>query len=207
MFINQDISFTSIAIAMGQPKRTAPRMTTKDVEQLMNAPVDVSQTIGGVIFSSPRIQLEISIIGNKLQVKDVSGKKPTKSSKVTNILCKMHNLLKAPITAYGLNYQLTYSLDSQLLPGSWIADKLLRRDRILELTDQDVSFATVSLHILTGDRMWNLGIAPDGNIKSDKLIINLNSHKESPQMPSKVILSQEYVDEFKKLESFMQKFN
>lgn len=203
MLLDQDITHSTIAVLLGTPSSSPKALSKDDFEKILRGPVSFRQTInGGLAVTSARAKMEMSLMSNKLEVRDLSGDEPTKKALILEALTSFRKSISAPVVAYGLNYDITFRLHNKL-PGEWIAEKLVSIKEIKKRTDFTVDFAAVILHMPQGNKMWNLRVEARGGFKGNRVRVDLNVHEDTKKLPGKTKLAQEFESEYERLIEFL----
>ena len=200
-----DIVMTNIVILIGPREQEAAPLNQERLNQILHPPLSIGQTIdGGLVISSPRDQIEVILVQNQLNVRDISGKTPSERPLTSKVVSELFLSINSPITAYGLNYELTFKSANGVTPSNWIASTFGNVKNIQKHTNLQVDYRAVTLQVHHESKLWNLSI---GAASEERIRVELNAHASTSAFPSEKELVQEFADEYKKLLPFVESLN
>jgi len=187
---------TSIAVVVQAPKRP-PQLDQQRLQTLVRGPLTINQAISGeIVVSSQRDQIEAVAAGNKLNVKDMSGKiERIGDNQVPAVLKCLLEGFATPVSAYGINFQLTVL---RAEPTKWLQDHILSTE-IAQKTKKPVTAASVTLTLQSPPKTWNI------TLKVDKqgIAVDFNAHQEASELPDENELKQQMGRQYVELTDFL----
>ena len=170
---------------------------------LMRPPLNVTQGLdGSLMVSSSRDQIEVSLLPNKIDVRDVSGDEGKTPGTVPNIVKSLlDSLAVEKIATYGVNLLMDLSFDDHERPDAWIARTFLNQSRLAELGpslssdnvsvsfDQDSKRQTIRFQVIEGQRIR----------------VNSNASSTTNSLPPVNQLEMELTSGFEGLTEFLRK--
>ena len=185
-----DVIHSTIAVLITAPER--PALLDQDVFlEFLQRPVNISQGGGQFTVDSPRDQISLTHGGNKLNVRDLSGRNEFGESRVPAVVHSM--LAIAPpggITAYGINFDLIVSIDD---PARWAADNLVS-DTIKDRIDQPAESAGLFVRWRSDPKNWNIRVEPSP--RQDGIRIDFNADQPVDELPNEAQLLEEMSSQF-----------
>ena len=165
----------------------------------LSRPVNISQdTLGQLSVNSTRDGIEITLSGNKLNVRDLSGRQDMTESRLPTV---SHRFLEAigagDPTAYGINYDLIVSMDD---PATWAADNLIS-EQLRGRVEQSAVSAGLFVRWDAAPKTWNIRIEPSP--RQDGIRIDFNAHQDTQRLPDSVELLAELTEQYDALVIFM----
>lgn len=189
-----EMIMSTIAVLIEAPTRP-PRVDQQHLQTLIRGPLSINQTIAGELaISSQRDQIEAVAGGNRINVKDMSGRTNLTESKVPSVLLCLIDGFGTPVSAYGINFQLSVP---QTEPAKWIQDHVLSTE-ISQKAGRPVKGGSVTLVLESGTKTWSV------TLKADKkgILIDFNAH-QAGQLPDQGMLLQEMQEQFNALLGFL----
>lgn len=115
---------TSIAVLFELPD-SPPTIKGQDLEGALAGPLNISQAPGGaVVISSTRDQIEVHVSGNKVDIRELSGKPEQAQAAIPKLVSTMLSILNSPtVSTYGVNFITEFDMPD---PEVWIGEKFLR---------------------------------------------------------------------------------
>ena len=189
-----DIISSNLVVVLNKPENPTP-FSPSDIGKIVREPLNIAQTPDGIILDSPRDQIEIAIVGGRLKVTDTSGSKPGKK-KVMEVAHEMLRLLDATYRTFGLNYRLTCKPETGKNPADMIASSLLDKLRIENNTKTVIRGAAVKLFYNRAGKVCTLSIEPQDGLLGNKVIVDLNVHENSSELPAVDDLQKSFKSEY-----------
>jgi len=189
---NIDIIVSTIAVIIAPPNQ--PRnVSQKDLQQVLTHP-SFLQSPEGMKVSSLRDQIESILSGNKIDVRDFSGKSRFSGSKIPSVL----HIFLGPrqISSYGINFIITLPLAQ---PLQWMCDNMLS-PKISERTQKTLIGGAGALKIAVEHKTWNIKLDPG---EGDTIKVDFNANEETQQLPDEGRLRQELQEQFDALLQFL----
>ncbi len=191
-----DITMITIAVLIEPPAQPKP-ISQKDLEQVLTRPLAIGQLADGLILSSQRDQTEVITSGNKINVRDLSGRKVFSDSKIPTVLNFFLAATSPRITSYGVNFIVVVPC---VEPLQWIRDNILS-PQIFERTGMRLLGGAGTLKIASKSKTWNIKFEPgDG----DKINLDFNASEQTQQLPDEGRLREELQEQF---DAFLQLLN
>ena len=169
------------------------------LSQIIDAP-EPRQTSDGLVLSSMRNQLIVTIGADKLQFDDRSSEEPVRhdfASRAVSAAEYIGSLSTMTYTAVGLNFDIESRSASDELPSQAVLDRLIKDD-VLTGTKYSVIGASGRLWYAASNRTYDLRIEPRGNqLDGNNYFAHLNAHMVLERgMPSAQWLSRALVEEY-----------
>lgn len=197
-----DIISSSIVIVLNRPEEPVP-FAPSDLRKIVREPLNITQTLDGIIIDSPRDQIEITLANGRLKVADNSGQTPGKKRAV-EATHAMLQLLKTMYNAFGLNYRLTFKSETGENPAYVIGNNLIDKDRIENNSKLQIRGAAATLFYNRGVKICTLKIEPQAGLRGDKIIVDLNAHEDSSELPPLDKLQKSFKKEYSALIKIMK---
>lgn len=178
---DQDVISSNVVVVLNRPEKPAP-FSPGDLGKIVHEPLNVTQTLEGVIITSPRDQIEITLAGGRLKVEDNSGQTPGKK-RVAEVTHAVLQLFKATYRAFGLNYRLTFRPEGDKNPADVIATNLINKHRIESNSRVQLVGGAVTLFYNRGAKVCTLTMEPQGGLQGSKIVVDLNAHEGSNELP------------------------
>ena len=134
------------------------------LSQIIDAP-EPRPSPEGVILSSMRNQLTVTINSNRLVFGDASGEEPAREDfpgRVAQAAEYIGRQSSQIYTTIGLNFEIESESDDKELPSHVMLDRLVREDTLND-TEYDLVGASARLWYVAHDRLHDLRIEPRGN--------------------------------------------
>ena len=186
---------STIAVATKESAQPVP-LDPKAMETILARPIAVGVSPDGLLFSSQRDQIEAILSGNRIDVRDVSGKLTFKESKVPNVLVSLLELLKLEIVSYGINYLITLPREK---PASWIKDNILAR-QIEKKTGKKLVGGAAILRVNAQPKVWNVKLDPS---EDQAIQVNFNASEQVGQLPDQKRLREELQEQLDAFLTFL----
>lgn|GEM_PF-5112116 len=192
---NIDVTISTIAALIAPPPLPQPiEIDQRAIEQVLTRPLAIGQTPGGMFVSSQRDQIEVIVGGNKVNVRDLSGRKTFSESKIPPIL---HFFIgSSQITSYGVNFILTVP---RVEPIQWICDNILS-PQISKKTEKTLIGGAGTLKIVSGHKTWNIKLEPG---EGDIVNLDFNASETTIQLPDDNRLREELQEQYNALMEFL----
>ncbi|TES86861.1 hypothetical protein E3J95_00910 [Candidatus Aerophobetes bacterium] len=189
---DREIMFTSIAMVLDKPV-SKDSVFVEEFSEIIPVPLNVGDAAGGRIriISSPRSQIDIMLEQNRVQLRDNSGLEPGEKP-LSRVAIDTLAKLKRECRAFGLNYDLVFSLESRKPPGEVIRDKFLNAKTLRTKIISPVLATAVRLRYLKHTKTYNLILEPHGDLASDKLHVHLNVHQDARSLPPHDTLAESF---------------
>jgi hypothetical protein len=176
-----DVISSNIVVVLNRPEKPVP-FSPSDLGKIVREPLNVTQALDGITIASPRDQIEITLAGGRLKVEDNSGQAPGKK-KVVAVTHAMLQLFKTTYRAFGLNYRLTFRPEADKNPADVIANNLIDKDRIENNSKLQIMGGAATLFYNRGVKVCTLTIEPQAGLRGNKIIVDLNAHEDSSELP------------------------
>ncbi len=131
---------------------------------IIDAP-EPRQSADGLVLSSMRSQLIVTIGPNRIQFGDASGEEPAREDfpdRVTQAAEYIRSLSGQVYTAVGLNFDVEWEPDHEDLPSKAMLDRFVKEGTLKD-TGYDAIGASARLWYVARDRIYDLRIEPMGN--------------------------------------------
>ena len=116
-----DVEVSTIAVLI-EPGSESRVVGPKEFEKVLARPVSISQGPAGMLIGSQRDQIEAIVGGNKVDVRDSSGKIAFAESKVPRVLDFIIGEPPPKIISYGVNFITGVQCDE---PKRWVVDNII----------------------------------------------------------------------------------
>jgi hypothetical protein len=190
----------STAAVLFEPRDDPPPsgISNEQLSSIIRAPLAVGQAVDGrTIISSNRDQIEIQVLHNKIDVREVSGNPQEGARKIARVLHEFLALAnRGPVHTYGLNFILDIPLAN---PGSWLGEHLLIQDLPSKLS-ASVSSKGVSFVFDRAPKTLEFKFAPR---EPDKINVNINSSEEVDSLPPQEQVMGELIELYESLEPYL----
>ena len=170
------------------PKEAVP-LSPKELEQVLTRPITVGQSLEGLLICSQRDQIEAVAGGNKINIRDLSGKAEFSRSRIPSVLHFFVRTSASKVTSYGVNFLITVPC---VEPERWIVENVLA-SQISEKTKKRLTGGAGRLRIESKPKIWNIKFDPgeNGIISSD-----FNASEETGELPGEEQLRNELQIQF-----------
>ena len=190
---NIDVVISTIAV-LTPPPAQPKSIDQRDLQRVLARPLSIGQTPDGIIVSSQRDQIEVIAGGNKINVRDLSGRKTFSESRIPPVL---HFFLDTPqITSYGVNFVIAVPCAEA---PQWIRDNILST-QISEKTGKTVIGGAGVLKIAFGNKTWNIKLEPREDAYMN---VDFNASEETQQLPENGRLREELQEQYDALVGFL----
>ena len=157
---------------------------------MLTPPLNIGQTIGGqLVISSPRDQLEVVLVGNRIEVRDLSGKTEFSERKIPKLVGDLLQFITAPVKGYGINFHLTIKHDNA---AQWLVDLIFSHE-IKERTGKSLVGGSATLRMEHKSKMWQITLQPRS---VSELQVDFNAHENTQQLPQEEHLQGEMAEQF-----------
>ena len=148
------------------------------LSQIIDVP-EPRQSSDGIVLSSMRNQLIVTIAASKLQFDDRSSEEPVRhdfASRVVSAAEYIGSLSTMTYTAVGLNFDIESKSASEELPSQAVLARLFKDD-VFTGTEFNAMGAAARLWYTASNRMYDLRIEPRGNqFDGNNYFAHLNAH-------------------------------
>lgn len=186
---------STIAAATKEPAQPVP-IDPKAMEAILARPIAVGASPDGLLFSSQRDQIEAILSGNRIDVRDVSGKLTFEESKIPKVLVSLLELLKLETVSYGINFLITLPREK---PASWIKDNVLAR-QIEKKTGKKLVGGAAVLRVTAQPKIWNIKLEPS---EEQTIQVNFNASEQVGQLPDQKRLREELQEQLDAFLTFL----
>jgi len=178
---------STIAVLTVPPKQAVP-LNPKELEQVLTGPISVGQ-FEGLLFGSHRDQIEAATGGNKINIRDLSGRPDVSQSKIPTVLHFFVRTSASKVTAYGVNFLITVPC---VEPNGWILENILT-SKISEKTGKTLTGGVAQLRMESKPKTWNIKLEPGEN---GIISIDFNASEEIGELPDEQQLRDELKVQF-----------
>jgi hypothetical protein len=179
-----EVVMSTIAVLVELPDQTR-RIDERELKKHLRAPITMGQLADGEGFvTSQRDQIEALVGGNRINVRDLSGRIEFSESKVPSVLHYFVESSNSTVTAYGINFQVAVSHTSS---SRWIIESILASD-LSERLGREVIGGTASVKMSVPPKVLRLAISP---MDDDRVNVDLNVHQETATLPDDGALREE----------------
>lgn len=186
---------STIAAATKEPAQPVP-IDPKAMEAILARPIAVGASPDRLLFSSQRDQIEAILSGNRIDVRDVSGKLTFEESKIPKVLVSLLELLKLETVSYGINFLITLPREK---PASWIKDNVLAR-QIEKKTGKKLVGGAAVLRVTAQPKIWNIKLEPS---EEQTIQVNFNASEQVGQLPDQKRLREELQEQLDAFLTFL----
>jgi len=179
---------STIAVLTVPPKQAVP-LNPKELEQVLTGPISVGQSLEGLLFGSHRDQIEAAAGGNKINIRDLSGRPDVSQSKIPTVLHFFVRTSASKVTAYGVNFLITVPC---VEPNGWILENILT-SKISEKTGKTLTGGVAQLRMESKPKTWNIKLEPGEN---GIISIDFNASEEIGELPDEQQLRDELKVQF-----------
>ena len=186
---------STIAVVSEKPPQQVS-LNGKEFESIMRRPLSIGQSSAGLVVSSQRDQIEVVAGGNKLNIRDLSGKSDFSQSGIPVVLDFLIQKTGFQISSYGLNFIVSVPCKE---PAQWIRDSIFAPNLAQEL-GKTILGGAVLLNIASEPKTWNIRLEPS---EGDAINVDFNASENTSQLPSKDRLCEELQEQFNGLHQFV----
>ncbi len=196
-----DLLLSTVAVVMDPASQASPINVPNDlVTGILREPINVSvDPIGQLTVTSTRDQIELQLLNNKIDVREVSGDREQGIAKIPRIVHELMALLENPrLRTYGINFVVELPQDDA---RTWLSSKLLSpviRDRL----EGQLSSNQVNLVLDRSPEVLTVLLTSRGANKINvnfNASVNFDASEESAELPSIEGLGQEMVKQYQTL--------
>lgn len=196
----ENIYVTMSTIAIVSEHVPAPiSIDAKELEPILKRPVTIGQSPAGLVVSSQRDQLEVIAGGNKLNVRDLSGKTVFSESKIPPVLDFFIRKTGFKVSTYGINFIIAVPCKE---PAQWIRDNVFAPDISGKIGKTVVGGAAL-LNIAFGNKVWNIKLEPG---EGQAISVDFNASETTQQLPDQAMLRTELQEQFHELQELLTKW-
>jgi hypothetical protein len=172
-----DFIASTVAILFGpefQPKSPVPG---QEIGKFMHRPILNISPEGATVLTSHRDQIEVLLAGNKLDVRDVSGRGNTAHERIPTVL---HGI--CPIISndkprsYGINFVVSTPNDN---PTGWIAERFLNQD-LCSIVGSPIGSNGVSVVFERANKIITVRFDPG---PESTIMVNFNASQVISELP------------------------
>ncbi len=185
-----DLLASTIAVVFEPtPQPTPINISAELLAGILREPLNVSaDPAGQIMVTSTRDQVELQLLRNKIDVRDVSGDRDQGLAKIPRIVHEFMALLgDVPLQSFGINYIVEVSKDNA---RDWIATKLLS-PTISERIEGQLSSNHVNLILEQTSKTLTIQLS---SRVATKMNVNFNVSELTVELPSAENL-RAYMDE------------
>lgn len=190
-----DVTISTIAV-LTEPSQQALAFDQKELEQVLTRPLSVVQSPVSLVVTSQRDQLEAVLSGNKINIRDLSGRTDFLPSKIPTVLNFFIQKSGLQVISYGVNFIITVPC---VQPAQWIAKNLIS-SRVLEKTGKTPIGRMCVVSVMSGHKTWNIKLEP---IDDSMLNVDFNASEETQQLPDVNTMLDEMQEQFDGLLEFL----
>ncbi len=190
-----EIVVSTIAV-LGLPSQQSATIDQKDLERVLTRPLVVGQSGPALMISSQRDQIEVITVGNKLDVRDLSGRSEFSESKAPAVLDFFLRLSTPRLSSYGVNFVIVVPRSE---PEQWIRDNILAA-QISVKTQKTLLGGSAMLKIAADPKTWNIKLEPSEN---NKISVDFNASEDTQELPNPARLRQEMGEQFESMLRFL----
>ena len=189
-----ELLVSTIAVVFDPTHQPSPISIPSDLTGILRQPVNVSgDPLGQLVLTSTRDQTELILSGNKIDVRDLSGKLDQGVAKIPRIVHELGALLGNPgLRSYGINFILELSKDDAT---NWLATNLLS-PVVRESLEGQLSSNHINLTLHRPPKTLAIQLASS---VVDKINVNFNASGEATELPSAEHLRQDMDDQYRTL--------
>jgi hypothetical protein len=193
---------STIAVVFSPPSEI--ELDEEDLTAMLKPPINVSQSSdGATLFSSARSQMEVHLLPNKVNVRELSGDHKQAAEKIPEVVHAFLETLKIEKpTSFGINYLLEVPCNS---PSQWIGGTFLAQNLgdKLEPVGQ-LRSSHVAVVFDKPPKVWTIRFIAKTN---NRLRIDLNSSEqlEDRELYTSDSLSEQLIDQGRQLSELVLK--
>lgn len=201
-----EIEFSTIAVLLsGQLSQPGSIVTKQQIitgQQLNNVlkrPHSIGELpSGGMSITSSRDQIEIQMLPNKIDVRDLSGELGHAKEEVPRVLHEFFALLSDPtIFSFGINFILVCPVEN---PKEWLGQNLLKSN-LEELLNQQPTSNAISISLRRPPKTINVSFRPG---ERASINVNFNSSEEATELPPREALESQMQMQYEELLAMLQ---
>jgi len=185
---------TIAVVSKKQPQQIS--FNEKEFESIMTRPLTIGQSPAGLVVSSQRDQIEAIAGGNKINIRDLSGKTDFSQSRIPAVLDFFIQKTVFQISSYGVNFIVSVPCKE---PAQWIRDNILAPNLPQKL-GKTILGGTALLNIASEPKRWNIRLEPSDG---DTINLDFNASEITSQLPGKERLCDELREQFIGLHQFV----
>lgn len=184
---------STIAVIVEPSADFNPNLSQDQITSVLSRPITVGQTADGqVSINSSRDQMDVHLLGNKLDVREGSGEIARAQTKIPTVLYGFLDMLSnPPITSYGVNFIVEVARDN---PDQWIGSKFLNPALIKDIEPT----ISCSLTVLKFNREEKTLVVRFES-RPDSISINFNASEQTNTLPDPDQLGKELGKQFQGL--------
>lgn len=193
-----DIIMSTIAVLI-VPSQQPISIGQKNLEGVLTRPLTIGQSpAGSIMVSSQRDQVEAIVAANKINVRDLSGRKEFSGSKAPAVVEFFVRLAASQLVSYGVNFLIAVACAQ---PDEWICDNILA-SRVSERTGKTLVGGAATLKVASGHKTLRIRLDPgEGNTVN----VDFNASQNIQELPDQVSLRKEMQEQCDSLLEFLTK--
>jgi hypothetical protein len=185
---------STIAV-FGSPSQPPATLEQKNLERVLTRPLTISQSGPRLIITSQRDQIDVVVVGNLLNVRDLSGRSEFSESKVPAVLDFFLKLSTPRLTSYDLNFVIAVPRSQ---PELWIRDNILA-SQISVKTKKTLLGGSAMMKIAADPKTWNISLEPG----EDKVNVDFSASEDTQELPDLARLRQQMGEQFESMFKFL----
>jgi len=189
-----EIVMSTIAV-FGSPSQPPATLEQKNLERVLTRPLTISQSGPRLIITSQRDQIDVVVVGNLLNVRDLSGRSEFSESKVPAVLDFFLKLSTPRLTSYDLNFVIAVPRSQ---PELWIRDNILA-SQISVKTKKTLLGGSAMMKIAADPKTWNISLEPG----EDKVNVDFSASEDTQELPDLARLRQQMGEQFESMFKFL----
>lgn len=189
------VTMSTIAVVSEKPPQQIS-LNEKEFESIMTRPLTIGQSPTGLVVSSQRDQIEAIAGGNKINIRDLSGKTDFSQSRIPAVLDFFIQKSGFQISSYGVNFIASVPCKE---PAQWIRDNVFVLNLPQKLGKTILGGAAL-LNIASEPKRWNIRLDPSDG---DTINVDFNASEITSQLPGKDRLCEELREQFSGLHQFL----
>ena len=171
-----ELNLTNVVLLATARAGTIEMPEVRKLQGWLHPPLEISQLGGqGWTVSSMRDQIEVVVLGSRVEIKDHSGNRDF--SKLSKAVATALKLTGVRSRAYGINFEISLPVEYGDSPGLFVAQNLLDYGRVSKVAP--VRYAAVELRFALDDREIGLVFQPRRRPEDPvDLVLSANAHHD-----------------------------
>lgn len=169
-----EVNLTNVVLLTSARESTIEIPEVRKLQGWLHPPLEISQLVGqGWTVSSMRDQIEVVILGSRVEIKDHSGSRDF--SKLASAVAGALEVTGVRSRAYGINFEIPLPVEYGESAALFVAQNLLDYDRVRRVSP--VLYAAVEVRFAVGDREIGLVFRPPRQPEDPPdLVLSVNAH-------------------------------
>lgn len=192
-----ELVLSTIAVIF-KPPLLQGDISAEQVGAILKRPITVASGPNLTTFSSMRDQIDVLLLPNKLDVRELSGDVKLAKSALPRILVEFMGILSNPaITSYGINFIVEVKLED---PRRWLGSSFVSPSMI-ETLGQPIQLPMLSLQLDHPPKAWLVRFEV---LPNNVLTVNFNASESPDVLPSEDVLATNVKEQYAAFIGFLR---